>query len=304
MATKKPQKPGRTTPPRHPVRRPDERLDAVLVERGLFLTRSQAAASILAGAVLVEGVAEHKAGRRVRHDIQIDLYEEPAYVSRGGYKLERALEAFDVDVAGRVALDSGASTGGFTDCLLQNGATRVIAVDVGYGQLNWNLRNDDRVQVMERTNLRYLKCEELSAVPSLATLDLSFISLTKVLPALMKCLEPGFEIVALVKPQFEAGKGKVGKGGIVRDRGVHREVLLSIWDFAEGSGLRVQGLVDSPVRSPKGNVEYLMYLIDGSGDEARVESRSTPPLTKEEVVDEVLATVAMNHKDHFAGRAS
>lgn len=299
---KKPAKPGQVKPPRRPLKKPKHRLDAILVERGLFSTRSQAGAAILAGLVLVEGGAEHKAGRQVAADIQVEVVKDPVYVSRGGYKLERAFDAFDLDAAGKLALDAGASTGGFTDCLLQNGAAAVIAVDVGYGQLDWRLRQDPRVSVIERYNIRHLKCEDLPGAPALAALDLSFISLKKVLPAVIRCLSPGFDIVALVKPQFEAGRQQVGKGGVVRDPAVHRAVLLSLWDHAGGIGLAVRGLVESPVRGPKGNFEYLLHMIDAGSPRAMTESRAAPPVEKEQVVDEVLGRVLAAGSGHLFGR--
>jgi len=299
---KKPPKPGRVTPPRRPLKKPRHRLDTILVERGMFSTRSQAGAAILAGLVLVEGSAEHKAGRQVAADVQVEVVEDPVYVSRGGYKLERAFEAFDLDAAGKTALDSGASTGGFTDCLLQNGAARVIAVDVGYGQLDWGLRQDPRVTVIERYNIRFLKCEDLPEPAALAALDLSFISLKKVLPAVIKCLSPGYDIVALVKPQFEAGRQKVGKGGVVRDPAVHREVLQSLWDHVRRLGLSVRGLVESPVRGPKGNVEYLMHLRDAGPLEAITGAGAYPEIDKDHVIDEVVDRVLQAHGGHLFGR--
>lgn len=245
---------------------PRQRLDRILVERGFFSTRSQAGAAVLAGLVTVNGSREDKAGAQVRPEDVVAVAEHDAYVSRGGLKLERAFEAFPLDVSGKIALDAGASTGGFTDCLLRHGAARVIAVDVGYGQLDWSLRQDPRVDVLERTNIRYIEPGQLPAVPALATFDLSFISLKKVLPAVIKCLSPGFEIVALVKPQFEAGRGQVGKGGVVRDLEVHRRVLTEVWEMAVGSGCRVKGLTDSGVPGPSGNIEYLLFLADSAGD--------------------------------------
>lgn len=237
-----------------------ERLDTVLVQRGFFSTRSQAAAAVLAGEVRVSGQPVTKAGTLVTPDIEVTLKEQPRFVSRGGLKLERAFEEFPIDVTGRVALDAGASTGGFTDCLLQHGARKVIAVDVGYGQLDWKLRNDPRVDVLERTNIRGITQEMLSEAPSFATFDLSFISLKKVLQPVIDTLEEDFQAIALIKPQFEAGRGKVGKGGVVRDSNVRREVLEEIWSFIEESGWVVLGLTESPVRGPKGNREYLLYF--------------------------------------------
>lgn len=237
-----------------------ERLDTVLVQRGFFSSRSQAAAAVLAGEVRVNGQPVTKAGTLVTPDIEVTLKEQPRFVSRGGLKLERAFEEFPIDVTGRVALDAGASTGGFTDCLLQHGARKVIAVDVGYGQLDWKLRNDPRVDVLERTNIRGITQEMLSEAPSFATFDLSFISLKKVLQPVIDTLEEDFQAIALIKPQFEAGRGKVGKGGVVRDSNVRLEVLEEIWSFIEESGWVVLGLTESPVRGPKGNCEYLLYF--------------------------------------------
>ena len=217
----------------------------------------------MAGEVKVGGQVVTKAGGLVAPDAEITIKEAPRFVSRGGLKLEKAFEEFPIDVRGRVVLDAGASTGGFTDCLLQHGARKVIAVDVGYGQLDWKLRQDPRVEVLERTNIRGLEPEMLSELPDFATLDLSFISLKKVLPAVIKCLNPRFELVALVKPQFEAGRSGVGKGGVVRDPEVHRQVLSDMREFAEAQGLVVMGLIESGVRGPKGNIEYLIYLAGG-----------------------------------------
>lgn len=219
----------------------------------------------MAGLVTVDGRKESKAGAQVAPGAPITITERDDYVSRGGLKLERAFAEFSLDVAGKTALDAGASTGGFTDCLLRHGAARVIAVDVGYGQLDWRLRQDNRVEVLERTNARYLTADQLPFVPDLATLDLSFISLKKVLPAVIKCLRPGFEVIALVKPQFEAGRGLVGKGGVVRDLEVHRQVLAGTWQMAEEAGCQVVGLTDSGVPGPSGNIEYLIRLVDAAG---------------------------------------
>ncbi|MDO8735616.1 MAG: TlyA family RNA methyltransferase [Thermoleophilia bacterium] len=255
------------------------RLDTILVERGFFSSRSQAAAAVLAGEVSVKGQPVTKAGTMVAPDVEIALREAQRFVSRGGLKLETAFERFNLDVTGAVALDAGASTGGFTDCMLQHGARKVIAVDVGYGQLDWKLRNDPRVEVHERTNIRGITPELLSEAPNFATFDLSFISLKKVLPPVIKCLKPGFELVALVKPQFEAGKGKVGSGGVVRDAETHRQVLNDIWQFAESQGLIVLGLTESGIRGPKGNVEFLIHLADG-----RKRPEAPQPIEAESVI--------------------
>lgn len=242
----------------------------------------------MAGQVLVNGQPATKAGTLVAEDVEIQSRQQPRYVSRGGLKLERAFAAFSLNATGRVVLDAGASTGGFTDCLLKHGARKVIAVDVGYGQLHWRLRQDPRVEVVERTNVRYLECDKLSEKPSLATLDLSFISLKKVLPAVVKCLSPGYEIVALVKPQFEAGKDKVGKGGVVHKLSVQRQVLLGMWDFVTAMGLQVRGLVKSPLRGPKGNIEYLMYLVDGSSPQAKEAANDISLRDKEKAIEAAL----------------
>lgn len=237
-----------------------QRLDNILVERGYFSSRSQAAAAVMAGEVMVNGQPVTKAGAQMPPDAVIELRQALGFVSRGGLKLEKAFQEFHIDVTGLVALDAGASTGGFTDCLLQHGAGRVIAVDVGYGQLDWRLRQDSRVVVMERTNIRGLTPEMLPERPDFATFDLSFISLKKVLPAVIACLKPDFGAVALIKPQFEAGRERVGKGGVVRDEEIRRQVVDDIQAFIEAQGWQVQGMTESPVKGPKGNVEYLIYF--------------------------------------------
>jgi len=241
-----------------------KRLDVLLVERGLVESRERGKRLIMAGQVLVEGRVVDKPGARVPVDADIRLRARLPYVSRGGIKLAAALEAFGVDVEGAVAADVGASTGGFTDCLLQRGARRVYAIDVGYGQLAWRLRRDPRVVVMERTNVRYL--DSLPEPIDLATVDVSFISLELVLPKVMGWLKPGGEIIALIKPQFEAGREKVGKGGVVRDPQVHRAVLRKILGWAVDHGLVVRGLIPSPIKGPAGNVEFLVHLRRGPGE--------------------------------------
>ena len=235
------------------------RLDKLLVDRGLAPSRERAQALILAGKVLVDGHKADKAGRQVSEDSRIELPgEDIPFVSRGGLKLQHALEAFAVDVRGLTAMDVGASTGGFTDCLLQNGAKKVYAVDVGYGQLAWKLRQDARVVSLERRNIRYLAEEEIPETIQLITIDASFISLRIVIPAAMRFLVPGGRLIALIKPQFEAGKGLVGKGGVVRDPEIHREVCESVVAFCETLGFRVQGISPSPILGPKGNREFLL----------------------------------------------
>lgn len=238
------------------------RLDKLVVERGLVQTRAKAQGVILAGEVWVNGQRLDKPGTAVPLDATIELKTPPPYVSRGGLKLAAALAEFKIAVHGRVCADIGACTGGFTDVLLQNGAAQVYAIDVGYGQLDWKLRQDDRVVVMERTNARYL--EALPQPVSFVSIDVSFISLKLIIPAAQKWLAAAADIVALVKPQFEAGPAQVGKGGIVRDTAVHQAVLLDVVNWAQAHGLAAMGLVRSPVTGADGNVEFLLWLQPGS----------------------------------------
>ncbi|MCL4459215.1 MAG: TlyA family RNA methyltransferase [Chloroflexi bacterium] len=237
------------------------RLDVLLVERGLAESREKARALIMAGDVLVEGRVVNKAGFLVSEESPIFVKKRLPYVSRGGLKLAAALERFSLDVRGLVMLDVGASTGGFTDCLLCNGAQRVYAVDVGYGQLDWNLRSDPRVVPLERTNIRYLDSfpEPIDA----AVVDVSFISLILVLPQVLKLTKPDAWIIALIKPQFEAGREQVGKGGVVKDPAILRAVLEKICTWAKDQGLSVRGLIPSPLRGPAGNREFLICLAKG-----------------------------------------
>lgn len=238
-----------------------ERLDILLVKRGCLESREKARSSIMAGIVLVDGVREDKPGSRFNEDCIIEIKENiNPYVSRGGLKLEKALKSFGISLKGMVALDIGASTGGFTDCMLKNGAIRVFAVDVGYGQLAWPLRNDERVVNMERTNIRYVKPSELGAGVDFATIDVSFISLKKVLPVVKELLTDDGEVLCLIKPQFEAGREKVGKHGVVRDVAVHTQVVKEISTFAVQTGFGLKGLTFSPIKGPEGNIEYLAYL--------------------------------------------
>jgi 23S rRNA (cytidine1920-2'-O)/16S rRNA (cytidine1409-2'-O)-methyltransferase len=239
-------------------------LDTLLTQRGLANSRQKAQALIMAGQVLVDGQVVDKPGTRIPEGAQVSVRAGLGYVGRGGVKLEHALERFRVEVAGKIAADVGASTGGFTDCLLQRGARRVYAIDVGYGQLAWRLRQDPRVVVYERTNIRYL--EGLPEPVDLATIDVSFISLELVWPHLVKLLEPGAGILALVKPQFEAGREQVGRGGVVKDPQVHRQVLERVIQGAWKEGLRLRGVTASPLKGPAGNVEFFVYL--SLGDEA------------------------------------
>jgi 23S rRNA (cytidine1920-2'-O)/16S rRNA (cytidine1409-2'-O)-methyltransferase len=238
-----------------------ERLDRLLVARGLAESRERAQAMILAGVVEVNGVRGGKSGTLVSHDSLVKVVAcVIPFVSRGGLKLEAALDHFRIPISGRVAMDVGASTGGFTDCLLQRGVPRVYALDVGYGQLHLRIRRDPRVVVMERCNVRYLQPGDLQERPQLATIDVSFISLRIVLPAVNRLLAPVSDILALVKPQFEVGKGEVGKGGVVRDATLHRRVLEEITSVGESMGLGVSSPFPSPIRGPKGNQEFFLHL--------------------------------------------
>jgi 23S rRNA (cytidine1920-2'-O)/16S rRNA (cytidine1409-2'-O)-methyltransferase len=241
------------------------RLDQLLVVRGLAQSRAQAQALILAGRVRVEGSAAAKAGTKVPEDAAVTLKEARRFVSRGGEKLAAALEHFRVFPAGKVTLDAGASTGGFTQVLLLGGAVKVYAVDVGYGQLDAALRADPRVVALERQNLRFLSREAVPEPLDLITLDLSFISLTLVLPWLLEFLRPGGEILALVKPQFEVGKGQVGKGGVVRDPTRQRQAVAEVAAAARALGFQVSRAFPSPLKGPKGNQEYFLYLIGPGG---------------------------------------
>jgi 23S rRNA (cytidine1920-2'-O)/16S rRNA (cytidine1409-2'-O)-methyltransferase len=245
-----------------------ERLDVLLVERGLFETREKAKAAVMAGLVLIGGERCDKPGTKVAEDAAISVKGEVhPYVSRGGLKLEKALRTFGIDLTGKVMMDIGASTGGFTDCALQHGARLVYAIDVGYGQLAWSLRQDERVVVMERTNFRHMDPERFPhEQPDAASIDVSFISLKLILPVLYRFLKPGGEVVALVKPQFEAGRENVGKNGIVRDPQIHQSVLLDIGSFAAGLGFRLKGLDYSPITGGEGNIEFLLYMQKGGTD--------------------------------------
>lgn len=235
------------------------RADVLLAERGIFPSRERARAAILAGDVRVDGEPITKAGQMLSEDAEFEIAEKRRYVSRGGDKLAGALDAFSFDASGLRAVDVGASTGGFTDCLLQRGAVSVAAVDVGYGQLAWSLRNDPRVSVFERTNIRSADTEELGAPFDLVVVDVSFIGLKVVLPALLALLGDRGDLLALVKPQFEAGKGRVGKRGVVRDPAVHQEVLQRTVDAVSEAGLRVRGLGYSPIKGPEGNIEFWIW---------------------------------------------
>ncbi len=238
-----------------------KRLDLLLVEQGLAPSREKAKAMIMAGNVYAGGQKEDKAGTMFPPDVPIEVRGNTLpYVSRGGLKLEKAMNVFPIDLNGTICMDIGASTGGFTDCMLQNGAVRVYSVDVGYGQLDWKLRNDARVVCMEKTNIRYVKPEDIPDRIRFASADVSFISLTKILLPVRELMTEDGEIVCLIKPQFEAGREKVGKKGVVRDPSVHEEVIRLVTDYARSIGFCPSGLTFSPIKGPEGNIEYLLYL--------------------------------------------
>lgn len=259
------------------------RLDEAVVDRGLVETRSKARALILAGDVIVNGAPNLRAGTAVRDSDVVDLRAKPRFVSRGGEKLAHALEEFHLDIEQRVCADLGASTGGFTDCLLQNGALRVYAVDVGYGQLDSRLRDDPRVVVLERTNARYL--ESLPEPVSLVTIDVSFISLDLILPVAARLLSDGGWCVPLIKPQFEAGREEVGDRGVVRKPEVHRKVLTKVLTSAVDKGFTLKGLTTSPLRGPEGNIEFLASLLYKGSDGDEMD-----PASVEELINGVMVT--------------
>lgn len=251
-----------------------ERLDILLAQRGLAPSREKAKALIMAGQVYVDGQKEDKAGTMFAQEASIEVRgEKLRYVSRGGLKLEKALRTWPISLERKVCIDVGASTGGFTDCMLQNAASFVYAVDVGRGQLDWSLRQDRRVACMEKTNIRYVTPSDLAGErPSFCSVDVSFISLTKVLGPVYDLLTDGAEAVCLIKPQFEAGREKVGKKGVVRDPQVHAEVIASVMEFAVSRGFALRGLTWSPVKGPEGNIEYLLWLRKLSEGEAAAEA--------------------------------
>jgi 23S rRNA (cytidine1920-2'-O)/16S rRNA (cytidine1409-2'-O)-methyltransferase len=252
-----------------------KRADLLLVERGLAETRTRAQALILSGRVYSNESRIEKAGIRLDPDVPLSVRETLPYVSRGGVKLHAALEHFGIDPTGARCLDVGASTGGFTDCLLKAGAAEVFAVDVGYGQLDWKLRNDERVTVLERTNFRTIDDDALPHDLDMAVADVSFISLRLILPRLKTFLKRRAQVVLLIKPQFEAGREKVGKGGVVRDPAVREEVVLNILEAAAGEGFTSVGTMESPIKGPKGNVEFLAYLV-WEGEKSPASSIQSP----------------------------
>lgn len=269
-----------------------ERLDTLLVQRNFFESKERAKAAVMAGLVFVRGERADKPGTKMSADVPLDVKAKlHPYVSRGGLKLEKAVQVFDLQLKNRIVVDIGASTGGFTDCALQYGAQKVVAVDVGYGQLDWTLRNDPRVVVMERTNFRYLRPEDWQyEAPTLATIDVSFISLRIILPVLHALMASDGEVVALVKPQFEAGREKVGKKGVVRDPEVHYEVLEAMCGFCASIGFRPVALDYSPVTGGVGNVEFLLYL-----------QRQPKALSDTEGLREEMETVVRNARRELIG---
>ncbi|MEG6615911.1 TlyA family RNA methyltransferase [Peptococcaceae bacterium 1198_IL3148] len=259
-----------------------ERLDKVLVSRGDFASREKARSAVMAGLVFVNDQRVDKPGYQVNADVKIEIKGKVLpYVSRGGLKLEKAITAFNIDLKGKVVMDIGASTGGFTDCALQNGAVKVYSVDVGYGQLAWSLRQDPRVVVMERTNIRHLTSDKLKELPNFFSIDVSFISLAKVLPKLEELTDPEASGVALIKPQFEAGPEKVGKKGVVRDANVHKEVIGNVIAVGKELGYSVLGLDYSPIKGPEGNIEYLLYFT-----KARVSDNGNA--IDEQIIDKIV----------------
>ncbi|GCB30118.1 TlyA family RNA methyltransferase [Anaerotignum faecicola] len=263
-----------------------ERLDVLLVQQGLANSRELAKAYIMAGNVYVDGQKEDKAGTKVAVTAKLEVKgNQMKYVSRGGYKLEKAMDVFGIRLNGKICLDIGASTGGFTDCMLQNGASKVYAIDVGYGQFAWKLRNDERVVCLEKTNVRYVTHEQVPDEGDFASIDVSFISLTKVLPAVLGVLGEKGQLVCLIKPQFEAGREKVGKKGVVRDSSVHREVIEMIVEYVRTQSLGILGLDFSPIKGPEGNIEYLIYL-----------DKSRSGMHEDEVQARVDTVVAQSHK--------
>lgn len=261
-----------------------ERLDVLMVQRNLAESREKAKALIMSGIVYVNGQKEDKAGTSFEEIVQIEVRGSTLkYVSRGGLKLEKAMSRFGVQLAGKVCMDVGASTGGFTDCMLQNGAVKVYAVDVGHGQLAWKLRNDDRVICMEKTNIRYVTPEDIGDRIEFSSIDVSFISLTKVLGPVKQLLTDNGQVVCLIKPQFEAGREKVGKKGVVREKSVHLEVIEMVSDYARSIGFGILGLEFSPIKGPEGNIEYLLYLQNYPQEEAGQEETGQEVAGQEEI---------------------
>ncbi len=268
------------------------RADVRLVELGLCQSREKARSLIMSGAVYINEVRVEKAGDNVPEDCVLTVRENPnPFVSRGGLKLQKAVDKYNIELNGLVAMDVGASTGGFTDCMLQHGARKVYSIDVGYGQLDWRLRNDERVKVMERTNARNMEPDWFDETVEFASMDVSFISIKLILPAIYNCLKHNSQSVILVKPQFEAGKGKVGKNGVVREESTHKEVLLSCMLFAQSLGFEIEHVDYSPITGPKGNIEFLMVLRK-RGDETNM-------IMQDQAAEIAQNVVATAHSDEF-----
>ncbi len=250
-----------------------KRLDVALFELGLTESREKARALIMSGQVYVNGQKSLKAGDNIKPDDKIEVRgEKMPFVSRGGYKLDKAMKSFELSLDGKICMDVGASTGGFTDCMLMNGAVKVYSIDVGYGQLAWKLRSDERVVNLERTNFRYVTCEQVPDEIDFSSVDVSFISLKLILPVLYSLLKADGEAVCLVKPQFEAGREKIGKKGVVRDKAVHLEVIDNCIGYAIENGFKIKGLDFSPVKGPEGNIEYLLYITKKEIDESDIDA--------------------------------
>lgn len=270
-----------------------ERLDVLLVKRNLAESREKAKAYIMAGNVFVDGVREDKAGSSFEETVQIEVKGlSMKYVSRGGFKLEKAVEQFGVVLEGKTCMDVGSSTGGFTDCMLQNGAVKVFAIDVGTNQLAWKLRTDERVVSMEKTNIRYVTPEDIGRLVEFVSIDVAFISLTKVLAPVYELMADRAEIVCLIKPQFEAGREKVGKKGVVRDKKVHEEVIVAVTSFAATTGFELLRLDYSPIKGPEGNIEYLLYARKNAKEEENERNVSL-----QAVLEKVTETVDAAHGD-------
>lgn len=280
-----------------------ERLDVLMVQRNLAESREKAKALIMSGIVYVNGQKEDKAGTSFEETVQIEVRGSTLkYVSRGGLKLEKAMSHFGVELAGKVCMDVGASTGGFTDCMLQNGAVKVYAVDVGHGQLAWKLRNDDRVICMEKTNIRYVTPEDIGDRIEFASIDVSFISLTKVLGPVKQLLTRNGQVVCLIKPQFEAGREKVGKKGVVREKSVHLEVIEMVMGYARTIGFGILGLEFSPIKGPEGNIEYLLYLQncpqEEAGQEENRQEENRQEVTRQEAARQEVSARAIVEQAH------
>ena len=280
-----------------------ERLDVLMVQRNLAESREKAKALSMSGRVYVNGQKEDKAGTSFEETVQIEVRGSTLkYVSRGGLKLEKAMSHFGVELAGKVCMDVGASTGGFTDCMLQNGAVKVYAVDVGHGQLAWKLRNDDRVICMEKTNIRYVTPEDIGDRIEFASIDVSFISLTKVLGPVKQLLTQNGQVVCLIKPQFEAGREKVGKKGVVREKSVHLEVIEMVMGYARTIGFGILGLEFSPIKGPEGNIEYLLYLQncpqEEAGQEENRQEENRQEVTRQEAARQEVSARAIVEQAH------